>query len=233
MKNSFFKALLKGLMTPSPKTIANQLRRPNGFLAKRVGEKMNESNRSLYDLTINSLNLIGNERILEIGFGNGYHYQDMFNKYNSIQISGIDFSDAMLSEAKKRNRLFLHSGRLTLQKASSDAIPFEDAIFDKVFCVNVNYFWEYPEEHLNEIKRVLKPGGEFLTSMRPEETLKKLAFASHGFILYSEDEWIDRLEDIGFRLIKTSWIDDNPIQLMEEMFAMKGICIRSEKPLAE
>jgi len=52
------------------KTIAKQLRRPNGIFAGKVGNQMNKSNWFLYDFTITAMQLTDNQSILEIGFGN-------------------------------------------------------------------------------------------------------------------------------------------------------------------
>ncbi|MBK6754365.1 MAG: hypothetical protein IPG69_12425 [Flavobacteriales bacterium] len=42
----FLRFLFKG---PTPQQMAAQLRKPHGFMARKVGERMNAANRSLYE----------------------------------------------------------------------------------------------------------------------------------------------------------------------------------------
>lgn len=74
--------------------------------------------------------------------------------------------------------------------SSSDKMPFADNSFDKVFCINVIYFWEQPAEHLKEIYRVLKPGGKFYTTIRSKESMAEMPFTKYGFNMYSQSEWV-------------------------------------------
>ena len=68
----FLKKLFQGF-SPSltPDFIARQLRKPFGAFAKTIGERMNESNRNLYKLVLQHLQLHAGDQVLEIGFGNG------------------------------------------------------------------------------------------------------------------------------------------------------------------
>ena len=54
------------------KFIAEQLRKPSGEYASKIGEKMNESNFQMNIKTIESLVLEAQDNVLEIGMGNGF-----------------------------------------------------------------------------------------------------------------------------------------------------------------
>ncbi len=62
------------------KAYAGQLRKPKGIFALKVGNKMNELNSYLYDISIDKINPEDNEAILEIGFGNGKFFDKIFVK---------------------------------------------------------------------------------------------------------------------------------------------------------
>lgn len=124
------------------KIIAKQLRKPGGLLAGKVGNQMNKTNGFLYDFTVDSMQLKDSESVLEIGFGNGKFFDKLFSVANNLAISGLDFSSEMVKEAKANNPSATNSGKLDLRFGSSDHIPFADNSFDKVFCINVIYFWE-------------------------------------------------------------------------------------------
>jgi ubiquinone/menaquinone biosynthesis C-methylase UbiE len=193
MKYSFFQRLKFSIIT-------KQLRKPSGLLAGKVSAKMNEMNEVLYDFTLENMNIRENDAILEIGFGNGKFFNKLFTHARSIKVWGIDFSKDMVSMANKNNQTSVRAGKLNLQLGSSDKLPFVNDTFDKVFCINVIYFWDEPEKHLSEVHRVLKPNGEFFAAIRSKETFSHLPAADYGFTLYNEAEWRTVLEQNNFKL---------------------------------
>ncbi len=212
------------------KTIAEQLRKPGGVLAGKVGNEMNITNRFLYGFTINEMKLRDNESILEIGFGNGKFFDTIFTTANNLKISGLDFSPEMVKAAATNNTSTSNSGRLTLRLGSSDNIPFPDNSFDKVFCINVVYFWEQPAEHLKEIYRVLKPGGTFYTSIRTKETLIQMPFSKYGFNTYTEDEWVDVLQANGFDFVCSQKTQNEPDAVLDNRhIKVESLCIAAKK----
>lgn len=213
MKLNFIQRLLN-------KTIAKQLRKPGGLLAGKVGKEMNISNSFLYDFTIKTMQLQDHESILEIGFGNGKFFDKIFSIANDLEISGLDYSPEMVKAATVNNLSTSASGKLTLRLGSSDNIPFPGNSFDKIFCINVIYFWEQPAAHLKEIHRVLKPGGRFYTSVRRKESLVQMPFAKYGFKIYDQEEWITMLESSLLQFVQ---IEEAP----EEPGA--ALCIVAEK----
>lgn len=210
------------------KIIAKQLRKPGGILAGKVGNEMNKTNSFLYDFTIQQMQLKDNESILEIGFGNGKFFENIFFVANNLQISGLDFSPEMVKAATDSNLLNLKTGKLTLRSGSSDKIPFADNSFDKVFCINVIYFWEQPADHLKEIYRVLKPGGKLYTSIRSKESLVQMPFAKYGFNMYTEDEWISTLENNQFHFVDIKKTANEPA-FGKQLYKMTSLCVVAEK----
>jgi len=65
------------------------------------------------------------------------------------------YCDPLIDEYKKIEEL----PDTYVQQLDSDSIPFDDNSFDWVFCVNVIDHTPDPEALIEEIKRVLKPGG--------------------------------------------------------------------------
>jgi ubiquinone/menaquinone biosynthesis C-methylase UbiE len=193
MKYSFFKRLKFSIIT-------KQLRKPSGLLAGKISNKMNEVNEVVYDFTLENMNIRENEAVLEIGFGNGKFFSKLFAKVRNVKIWGIDFSKEMVSLATRNNHSSIKDGTLNLQLGSSDNLPFANDSFDKVFCINVIYFWDQPEKHLSEVHRVLKPDGEFFDAIRSKETFSHLPAADYNFTLYNENEWKIVLEQNNFTL---------------------------------
>jgi ubiquinone/menaquinone biosynthesis C-methylase UbiE len=228
-QNVLIKTLAKfGLINPDKK-IAKQLRRPSGRLATYVGEQMNIGNQDLYNFTLQHIDIKNGERILEIGYGNGNFYKDIFEKSPDADISGIDYSQAMYKEAVANNKEFIQAGKLDLHYNSSDIIPYQDNIFDKVFCNNVVYFWQNPEKDLSEILRVLKPGGKFFAGIRTKETMLKLPFTRYGFTMYSPQEFEEVLKQNHFKNTGYALHTEEEVEFNGELIKIDSACVFGEK----
>lgn len=214
---------------PDPEFIAQQLRRPSGDFASKVGQKMNQVNEPLYDLTINVMQPDDSDMILEIGFGTGKFFNKLFSRADGLQVNGIDFSEAMVETAEKHNSDAISSGKLKIKQASSDALPFPDQSFDKVFCNMVIYFWDQPENHLKEIRRVLKPGGTFYTGIRTRESMLVFPFVEYGFNLYTTEEWEEVLGRNGFSLTGTHKRMDAELDFEDNKLRLESCCIVAER----
>lgn len=207
------------------KLMAKQLRLPSGLLAHLTGNRMNKSNELLYHLTLDHLNIKEEDSILEIGFGNGKFFSELNAKAKNLQITGIDHSPEMVTEAIRINKNLHESGTLKVMVGSSDSMPFDNHCFDKIFCINVIYFWENPALHLKEIHRVLKPGGYFCIGFRPKENLSKFPFTKFGFTLYTADEWKNVMEENGFQFIKSKRGKESERKPNQKNIPFESLCI--------
>lgn len=211
------------------KFIASQLRKPSGDFASQIAGKMNEGNSPLYELTLSTMEIADNDTILEIGFGNGFHFENFLNYKKNLQICGIDYSGEMVTLATANNKDFIESGQLHLTEGNSNHLPYEDNKFDKVFCNMVIYFWENPEEHLKEIYRVMKPAGRFLTGMRTRDSMLMLPFTKYDFNLYTVGEWKSILIENGFSLQHSKQQKDPVLEENGERIQLESVCIIAEK----
>ena len=91
------------------------------------------------------------KRVLDVGTGPGL----VAAKAAKIgaQVTGVDFSDNMMSEARR-----LHP-EIDFQNASAEDLPFSDSEFDAVVGNFVLHHSAVPDKVLKESFRVLKPGG--------------------------------------------------------------------------
>jgi ubiquinone/menaquinone biosynthesis C-methylase UbiE len=96
-------------------------------------------------------------RTLEVAVGTGLNLPFYPGE---VQLTGIDFSPAMLGIARHRAEQL---GRaVDLREADALALPFPDACFDTVVCTFS--LCAIPDEHraVSEMNRVLRPGGLLL-----------------------------------------------------------------------
>jgi ubiquinone/menaquinone biosynthesis C-methylase UbiE len=103
--------------------------------------------------------LLANARghVLEIGVGTGLsfpHYPQ------EVELVGVEPSEPMLRRARKRADGLGHA--VTLVQAPAEHLPFEDASFDTVVSLAVLCSVRDPRRALDEVRRVLRPGGRFV-----------------------------------------------------------------------
>ncbi|HTY12754.1 MAG TPA: methyltransferase domain-containing protein [Candidatus Omnitrophota bacterium] len=182
--------------------IAKQLKRPSGDRGKDVGELMNLSNRSLYELAFSMLDLRGDRRLLEIGAGNGNFFPRFFEINDNLVVHAIDHSDTMCAEAERRNRELVDRGRLIIKCADALQMDIADDYFDKVLSINTIYFWPSVEKQLKEVRRVLRTGGQLLLGFRPKSVMLSTPYVDDGFVLYEKEQVAELLARNGFKLVK-------------------------------
>jgi SAM-dependent methyltransferase len=94
---------------------------------------------------------IGAERILEVGCGTGYWFTTLRPVVRSVY--GLDLSLGMLQRAQQRQSdCALICGR-------ANHLPFADAVFDLVFCVNAFHHFAHPRSCIAEARRLLRAEG--------------------------------------------------------------------------
>ena len=218
----FLRLLLKG---PTPQQMAAQLRKPHGFMARKVGQRMNAANRSLYEGAWQALDLRDGMSVLEIGFGNGLFFGELSRQAKDLKLHGLDFSQEMVDQATARNADLIASRTLSLVHGPSDRMPFADASFDRIFCINVVYFWDDPAVHLRELRRVLKPGGTFTAVLRRRSSMEKLPFSPYGFTMYEQADWEGVLRANGFSPIGTTIVKDAEVEYEGKRYSPESLVI--------
>jgi ubiquinone/menaquinone biosynthesis C-methylase UbiE len=104
---------------------------------------------------------------LEIGPGPGYLGLEWLKKTQGTHLKGLEISEDMIAIARKNAAEYSLSDRVEYFKGDAQKMPFEDKYFDAVFTNGSLHEWAHPENILNEIARVLKPGGRyFISDMR-------------------------------------------------------------------
>ncbi|MBS3152876.1 methyltransferase domain-containing protein [Candidatus Woesearchaeota archaeon] len=101
------------------------------------------------------LNIKGNEKILDVGCGNGDFLAYIEDKGCSGEMIGVDISKGMIEEAKKLNI----DKPISFITANAEDLPFINECFDIVVCKHILYHLNSIEKGINEIYRVLKNGG--------------------------------------------------------------------------
>jgi len=97
--------------------------------------------------------------VLDVGCGVGDDVRDLANLIgDSGRVVGVDFSGAMIVEAKKR----YYTAKLPIEFVEGDAqhLTFPNASFDRCRTERMLMHLDDPEQALAEMVRVVRPGGK-------------------------------------------------------------------------
>ena len=131
------------------------------------------SERKCSEKALDRLSIEEGETALEIGFGTGYCLKRIAERVGQTgEAYGIDISSGMLKVAKRKLEQADLMDRVELYCADAANLPYGENVFDSVFTSFTLELFDTPEipKVLNEIKRVLKPGGRLgVVSMSKED----------------------------------------------------------------
>jgi ubiquinone/menaquinone biosynthesis C-methylase UbiE len=144
-----------------------QFARPTGVLGKVAGHLMAVRNKERSWWVLPLLEIGDRERMLEVGFGSGIDIRRVSEIAAHGFVAGIDHSEVMLEQARRRNAAAIRAGRVELRLASASRLPYPDNSFDKVFSINVAQFWTEPLEAIRKMRRVLRTGGLIAIAVQP------------------------------------------------------------------
>ena len=92
----------------------------------------------------------------------------------------------------------LLGSRVFVQQGSADRLPWGNQTFDVVTAVETVYFWPDLPKCFQEVKRVLKPGGQFAIMLEVIEGDSAWASVVEGMTVRSPEQLKDMLEQAGF-----------------------------------
>jgi ubiquinone/menaquinone biosynthesis C-methylase UbiE len=107
------------------------------------------------DIARDLVSRIEHGRILDVGTGPGKLLREIHRLNPAIQLFGLDISAAMAELARKN----LMDIEVDIQCGDIRHTGYENVFFDIVTCTGSFYMWDNPEECLEEIFRITKPGG--------------------------------------------------------------------------
>lgn len=112
-----------------------------------------------------ALDGIAEPLVLDVGTGTGRMALALLVEADfDGRVVGLDRSALMMSQAQPKLAAYGMRGKLL--RADAGKLPFPDASFDAVTCLEALEFTARPKETLREMVRVLRPGGTLLTSNR-------------------------------------------------------------------
>ena len=149
------------------------------------------------------LGLTSGDRVLDVACGPG-NFSREFAKAAGAEglVVGIDASRTMLSRGAEESER-ARSGNLVLVRGDATRLPFRDGSFDCTCCFAALHLFADPFTGLDEMRRVLAPGGRIalMTSVRRPVTvkaMKPIVERLSGMRVFEPDEITAALDERGF-----------------------------------
>jgi SAM-dependent methyltransferase len=140
--------------------------------------------------------------VLEAGCGRGAAAETLVSRFGAGQVVALDLDARMLARAR-RARGDGPRGPLLLQ-ADVVAMPFADASFDAVFDFGAIHIVADWERALDEVRRVLRPGGRYYFEWVTGNILRSLyplaAENFQGMSVPDVETLLAALDDRGLRV---------------------------------
>jgi len=116
---------------------------------------MGASLRDEHSIALDMLELSRDDRVLDVACGPGNFTRNFARVADDGVVVGLDASRTMLTRAVRET----DAGTVVYLRGDACALPFSDASFDAICCFAALYLIERPMRAVDEIARVLAPGG--------------------------------------------------------------------------
>ena len=179
------------------KTFFSQCARPEGFLGRMMLRFMNFGHAPLTNWGLSLLEIGDAWTMLDIGCGGGATLQRLLKRSKEARVYGIDISEESVAKARKVNADVLNK-QVFVTQGSAEKLPYPDGTFDLVTAVETVYFWPNLPDCLQEVRRVLKPGGRFAIMVEVVERDSVWTDVVEGMTAYSPEELKSLLDMAGF-----------------------------------
>ncbi len=162
------------------------------------------------DLLFTGLALDPAHRILDVATGGGHTAAALAEKCGRVVAS--DLTPSMLREARVA-AAERRAGNVVFAAADAEALPFRDAVFDRVTCRIAPHHFPDARTALSEMARVTRPGGRIgiIDSVVPGDPsldtfmngVEKVRDPSH-VRSYRVEEWLKFLAGAGLLLLQAA-----------------------------
>jgi len=175
----------------------SQTAHPDGFWGRVMLRFMNFGHAPLTNWGLSHLDFTDGLTMLDIGCGGGATLKRLIKRSKGGKVYGIDISQESVAKARKTNADLLDK-QVFIQEGSAEHLPYDDQMFDIVTAVETVYFWPNLSDCFREVKRVLKPGGQFAIIVEVIEGDSMWTDIVEGMTAYTPKQLGDMVKEAGF-----------------------------------
>lgn len=176
---------------------------PRGLLGRMMLSGMNLGHTSMAEWGLSQLVLPQKGNAADIGCGGGYNVRRLLRRIREGRVHSVDISPVSVKKSEAVNKKDL-GRRCEIHQGSADALPFPDGSLDLVTAFETVYFWKNLPVCFREVKRVLKPGGQFAVINDPGDPEKHWENLVAGMVVYSPEDIAAQMEAAGFSNVRVT-----------------------------
>ena len=154
-----------------------------------------------YKYALAEIGKIRPDRLIDIGCGPGAFLSLVQERIPNIQLNALDLSEEMIRETRSR----LASNAIATV-GDAEHMPLESGQYAAVTCNMSIHHYPHPQDALNEMHRILRPGGTLLLNdmdcIRPIRALANVIFPrlpGGDVKMYDRQEILQMVGQAGFR----------------------------------
>jgi ubiquinone/menaquinone biosynthesis C-methylase UbiE len=184
-----------------------QFHHPTGAVGHVAGWIMSwrSSNVARNRWAVQLLDVQPTDRVIELGCGPGVAIAGLASRAVEGLVVGVDHSQVMIRQARRRNRAAIKAGRVRLIHTPVESLTIGDGQFDAALAVNTLGMWPEPSARLREVARLLRPGGRIALVSQP-----RCPGATAATSATAANELADLLTKAGFERLRTEVLDLDP-----------------------
>ncbi len=154
-----------------------------------------------YRYALDAIGKITPNRLIDIGCGPGAFLSLVAERYPEIQLNALDLSEEMIRETRER---LPDSAIATVGDA--ECMPLESGQYQAVTCNMSIHHYPHPQEAVNEMYRILQPGGRLI--LNDMDCIPPVRWAANRIFphlkggdvkMYTRQEILEMLKKAGFR----------------------------------
>jgi ubiquinone/menaquinone biosynthesis C-methylase UbiE len=138
------------------------------------------------------------DHVIDVGCGPGAAVREAHGR--GARVTGVDPAPVMLKLARTFTR---SDARIAWTEGTAEALPLPDASATVLWSISTVHHWADIEQGLQEVHRVLVPGGRLLAIER-QVRRGATGHASHGWTSEQAEAFARQCEDAGFEAAHTS-----------------------------
>lgn len=154
---------------------------------------------------VSLLDVQPDERVLEVGCGPGVAVAALSRAASRGLVVGVDHSEVMIQQARRRNAAAVRDGRVRLVHASVEHLPSMEDRFDAGLAVNTVGFWHDPVHALRDIGGLLRDDGRLALVSQP-----RCRGATAATSQAAAEELAGLLTEAGFAVVRVETLDLTP-----------------------
>lgn len=189
------------------RSVVRQFHHPTGPGGHVVGWILGRrsSNLQRNHWAVELLEIRPTDYVIELGCGPGIAIAALAGRATKGLVVGVDQSEVMIRQARRRNAAAIRAGRVSLIHAPVERLHVPHEPFDAALAVNTTGMWPDPTARLREIGRRLRPGGRIALVSQP-----RCPGATAATSAAAVDELSALLSQAGFEDLRVETLELDP-----------------------